>query len=150
MIDRTREFYWLDDSNDLWRYGDSADNLHYARLEGVQADGRPCWVYRRTDPPEYAVQIPRDFGARLITLLLRPAAGDKAELTKLRMLTLYLHDRMKRIAEDPTDDAGWIKAVAADCIQDVNRLHCAASHPSPLLEPKPCVDATSSKPSASD
>ena len=42
--------YFLDAGGNLWK-GPSAmdDNLHYARLEGIDRDGLPIWVLRQSE-----------------------------------------------------------------------------------------------------
>lgn len=53
--------YFLDSDKHFWMGPIQADdNLHYARLEGKDWDGKSNWVLRRSDPDELWTEIGKE------------------------------------------------------------------------------------------
>lgn len=59
--------YRIDIVGRLWKGPVCPDeNLHWATLEGQQADGSPCWVVRRSERPPGSSRIPAEQAIKLI------------------------------------------------------------------------------------
>lgn len=53
--------YFSDITGRVWRGRLSPEgNLHYARLEGIQGDGSPCWVLRQSEKEQAWKEIPSE------------------------------------------------------------------------------------------